>query len=191
MGPLYPVAACRVRLSHVAASEPAALDLLHLLAFLAPEPLPLQLLLTARPHHLGPRLQSVVGDARVLAKLVAVLHGYSLASSDDDGIQVQEHVQAHIRRDLDRRQTALWAGRAAGLVLDAFPAEPNDSRHWGWISRLKPHAVQAARHTEQADADDAWRLLTAVGIYLGSRGCSTEQLLEAFRYLSQAQTLAR
>jgi tetratricopeptide (TPR) repeat protein len=180
----------RLRLLRVAESEPAALDLLRLMAFLAPEPVPLQLLLTARPDRLGPRLQSVVGDPETLAKLIGVLRGYCLASSDEHGIHVQEHVQALIRNDLDRKQSALWAERAAKLVLEAFPAEPYDSRQWEWSSRLKSHAVQIAGYTEQADADYAWRLLTAVGIYLGSSAGSSDELREAFMYLSRARELA-
>jgi tetratricopeptide (TPR) repeat protein len=190
IGPMDLVASCRLRVSRAADSNPAALDLLRLMAFLAPEPLPVELLLTARPEHLGPRLGSVVGDAEALDKLVGVLRGYSLASSDDHGIRVQEHVQACIRHDLGRQQAALWAERAARLVLDAFPVEPYDSRQWERISRLKAHAVTAAKYTEHADADYAWRLLSAVGIYLGSRGCNREQLREAFSYLSQARELA-
>jgi tetratricopeptide (TPR) repeat protein len=190
MGPLHPAAAWRLRMSRVGESEPAALDFLRLMAFLAPELIPLELLLTAKPHQLGPRLEPVVGDATALSKLIGVLRSYSLVSSENDGIQIQERLQVHIRHDLTREQTALWAERAARLVHDAFPAEPYDSRQWEWIARLKPHAVRAARYAEQVHADYAWRLLTAVGIYLGSRGCSIEDLREALGYLSQAQKLA-
>jgi tetratricopeptide (TPR) repeat protein len=179
-----------LQLSRVAESEPAALDLLRLMAFVAPAPFPLELILDAGPDDLGPRLRSVIGDPDALAKLIGALRGYCLASTDGEGLRVEEPLQARVRHDLGRQQATAWAERAARLVLNALPAEPFDSRQWEWMARLKPHAVLAAHHTEQAGGDQAWRLLTAVGIYLGSRGGSGEELHEALQCLSKACALA-
>jgi hypothetical protein len=78
--------------------DPAAVALLELAAFLAPESIPLRLF-TGRPELLAEPL-SIATDPDALADTVGALVGYSLARRSPDGFQVHRLVAAVIRHQL-------------------------------------------------------------------------------------------
>ena len=94
-------------LSRLAGEAPAAAGLVRLLAFLAPEPVPLALLLAGKQAAglLGPEVAAAVGpllgDPVAAGDAVAALRRYSLVSPAGDGlVLVHRLVQAITRAQL-------------------------------------------------------------------------------------------
>ena len=124
-------------LSRLADEDRPAAGLMRLLAFLAPEPVPLALLLTdEQPAGLiGPEVADVVGP--LLGDLVAVgaaiiaLRRYSLVVPAGDGlVLVHRLVRAMTRAQLTADLAAQWEQAAAALVEGAVPADPELPAAW-------------------------------------------------------------
>jgi hypothetical protein len=128
---------------------PTATVLLQLLAFLAPEPVPLGLLLaeqenqakllaTGTAKELGPLL----GDPLAVADAVAALRRYSLAAPAGEGlVRVHRLVQAVTRAQLTPEEAERWQQAAAALVDAALPADGELPAAWPTCALLMPHAV--------------------------------------------------
>jgi DNA-binding SARP family transcriptional activator len=164
--------------------DPAAVQLLQLAAFLAPEPIPLSLI---REHAdlLDEPLRSTAADPDTLADTVGALIGYSLARRSPDGFQLHRLVQAVIRHRLlaDRQQAT--AERVVALLTAAFPGDPEDAAGWAAYAELAPHVLATIplgdhhpglRHL----ALDTARYLHAHGDSAGSRAVGA-QLLDRWR----------
>ena len=126
--------------------RPAA-GLMRLLAFLAPEPVPLDLLLTGeQPAGLiGPEVADVPGplpgDPVAVGAAIIALRRYSLIAPAGDGlVLVHRLVQAMTRAQLTADQAAQWEQAAASLVEGAAPADPDLPAAWPVSAVLLPHA---------------------------------------------------
>jgi hypothetical protein len=86
-------------LERLSGVDPAAVQLLELAAFLAPEPVPLSLI---HDHAalLGEPLRTAAAASDALADTLGALVGYSLARRHADDFQVHRLVQAVIRQQL-------------------------------------------------------------------------------------------
>src|SRR4051794_10488785 len=93
-------------LDRLRGEDPAAVQLLELAAFLAPEPIPLSLV-ADHADLLEEPLRTIAADPDTLTDTVGALIGYSLARRHPDGFQVHRLVQAVIRHQMapDREQT--------------------------------------------------------------------------------------
>jgi hypothetical protein len=89
----------RLAFERVAKAMPAAAQLLKLCAFLAPEPIPPELL-TADPWTVPPPLRKAARDEVVRNETVGVLIRYSLVERDQAGISLHRLVQAVVRHTL-------------------------------------------------------------------------------------------
>jgi hypothetical protein len=145
-------------LSRLGQDAPAATGLLRLLAFLAPEPVPLGLLLTGQHPPKWPRtkatrvVRSLLGDPLALGDAIAALRRYSLAApagdrAGDGRVQVHRLVQAITR---------------AQLSLQAVPADVELPEAWPACAALLPHA----RAVLDLTSGGIWR----IGWYLGYSG---------------------
>jgi Tetratricopeptide repeat len=134
-------------LSRLGREAPAAAGLMRLLAFLAPEPVPLGLLFAgqdtaerqgaATAAAIGPLL----GDPVAAGDAVAALRRYSLAAPAGDGlVQVHRLVQAITRAQLTARQAGQWEQAAAAVVEAAVPADTQLPGTWPTFAVLLPHA---------------------------------------------------
>lgn len=85
-----------VSLDRAAAENKAAVQLLEICAYLAPEPIPLDLF-TAHADLLPPPLSAAAADKLKFTETVRVLADYSLATRSRAGIQVHRLVQAATR----------------------------------------------------------------------------------------------
>lgn len=85
-----------VSLDRAATENPASVQLLEICAYLAPEPVPLDLF-TGHADLLPPALSAAAADRLAFTEAVAVLADYSLARRTRDGIQVHRLVQAAAR----------------------------------------------------------------------------------------------
>jgi hypothetical protein len=134
-------------LSRLAGEAPAATGLVRVLAFLAPEPVPLALLLADEQAagRLGPEARAVVGpllgDPVAAGDAITALRRYSLVSPAGDGLVVVHRlVQAITRAQLPADAAGQWEQAAAALVDAAVPAKVQLPAAWPVCAILLPHA---------------------------------------------------
>jgi NB-ARC domain len=89
-----------VSLDRAAAEDPAAVQLLEVCSYLAPEPVPLDLF-TGYPGLLPAPLSAAAADPLAFTDTIAVLADYSLAKRSAAGLQVHRLVQAAVRARRD------------------------------------------------------------------------------------------
>jgi hypothetical protein len=83
-------------MGRITAENPAAVQLLGVCAYLAPEPIPLDLF-TAHADLLPEPLASAAADPLAFSDAIAVLVDYSLAKRTAAGLQLHRLVQSTIR----------------------------------------------------------------------------------------------
>ena len=134
-------------LSRLEEQAPAAACLLRLLAFVAPEPVPLTLLLSDAQvaGELVPGVAATVGpllgDPVAAGDAIAALRRYSLVSPAGDGlVLVHRLVQAITRAQLPAEAAGQWEQAAAALIEAAIPADPKLPATWVVCAVLLPHA---------------------------------------------------
>jgi tetratricopeptide (TPR) repeat protein len=157
------VAASRLRAESVAAAQ-----LLELLSFMAPVPVPLSLLHRGRDGGVSPPLGRMLYRTDDLVRTAAQLGRFGLAQVSADGQQLQVHrlVQRVVRDGLDPDRAASRRLDVHRLLAAANPGRPDDSRTWTQHSEIGPHL----------DASDA---LHSTGP--GVRGAVVDQI----RYLER------
>ncbi len=131
--------------------DPAAVQLLELAAFLAPDPIPLALF-GDHANLLDEPLRSIAADPDALADTVGALVGYSLAHRLPDGFQIHRLVQAVIRHQLapDRQQATVE--QVLALLVAASPGDPEDPLNWPAYARLTPHLLTTAPLSDHSPA---------------------------------------
>jgi tetratricopeptide (TPR) repeat protein len=151
-------------------SELAAVTLLTLAAFFAPDDLP-QPLLVNHPDRLPEPLASATRDPLALADAVAALRRFSLVRVIGDGLYVHRLLQTVVQATLDAEAEAVWAAAAVRLLSVGFP-DPRAVSTWTECERLVPHVLAVADHGRRLDVETTgwlW-LLDRAGEYLWSRG---------------------
>jgi len=157
-------------------SEPRATSLLRLLAFCAPEPIPLSLLMQPRPGlaaQLDPEVASVLApllddELAVDAAMEALLQ-YSLVGQPADGlVSVHRLVQAVTAEQMPPDLVRAWQRAAAALVEAALPGDPSQPRAWPQFAVLFPHA-QAALAGDSAGLARVASHLGYSGSYVAAR----------------------
>lgn len=88
-----------IALERISAEDPAAVTLLELCAYLAPEPVPLDLF-TAHADSLPPPLSAAAADELAFGEVIGTLVDYSLAKRTPSGLQLHRLVQGVIRARL-------------------------------------------------------------------------------------------
>jgi Tetratricopeptide repeat len=157
-------------LSRLEEQAPAAVRLARLLARLAPEPVPLPLLLadTKAAGELAPDAATTVGpllgDSIAVGDAVAALRRYSLVTPAGDGlVLVHRLVQAMTLTQMAADVVGQWAQAAAAMVEAAVPADPALPQAWPVCAVLLPHA----RAVLDLTSDGMWRIAQYLG-YSGS-----------------------
>jgi tetratricopeptide (TPR) repeat protein len=163
-------------------TAPAAVDLLTLASFLAPDDLPLPLL-DRHAQELPEPLASAASDALALADAVAALRRYSLVRAVADGLYVHRLLQAVVRAALDAEAERAWAATALRLLHVGFPGSDKVA-DWAECERLLPHVLAAADHGQRLAVESrTWPwLLTQSARYAWQRG----QYPQAVTLLEQA-----
>ena len=129
-------------------SAPAAVGLLRLLAFCAPEPVPLRLLLRPRPaltdglpDQVASALVPLLEDELEAGDAVAALRRYSLVTPAGDGlVLVHRLVQAVTAEQMPAGLAGQWRQAAAALIEEAIPADTQLPAAWPVCALLLPHA---------------------------------------------------
>ena len=135
-------------LSRLAEEAPAAVGLGRLLAFLAPEPVPLARLLSGEQAAglPGPEVAAVIGplldDPVAAGDAITALRRYSLVTPAGSGlVLVHRLVQAITRAQLSAEAAGQWEQAAAALVDAAVPADARLAAEWPMFAVLLPHAI--------------------------------------------------
>jgi tetratricopeptide repeat protein/TIR domain-containing protein/NB-ARC domain-containing protein len=172
----YPVsiaAAWQVTFTHLTQTDPAALQLLTLAAWLAPEPIPLTVF-TDDPAVLPAPLAQVAADPLEWADLLTVLRQRAVARFGPDSLVLHRIPAALLRAANPATQpVGRWPALAVTVLEACVPAEPwNRPVTWPVWQALLPHVVVATDPTRALDtvaADVDW-LLDRMAIYLHTRG---------------------
>jgi len=147
-------------------TAPVAVGLLRLLAFCAPEAIPLRLLLQPRPElagRLGEEVAPLLEDPLVSGDAIAALRRYSLISPPADGsVSMHRLVQAVTADQMPSGLREAWRAAAAALIEAAIPANAGLPETWLISGALLPHAQAAL-------ADDSIGM-ARIANYLGFSG---------------------
>jgi hypothetical protein len=184
--PLDVAATLGLALSRLAGQAPAAAGLLRLLAFLAPEQVPLALLLASgqAARQLGREVAAAIGpllgDPVAAGDAVAALRRYSLVTPAGDGlVLVHRLVQAITRAQLTAEAADQWEQAAAALVEQAVPSDAELPAGWPACAVLLPHA----RVVLDPTSGGIWRIAE----YLGRSG-SYSAARDLFGLIADAYT---
>jgi tetratricopeptide (TPR) repeat protein len=169
-------------------AEPAAVDLLTLAAYLAPDDLPQPLLAT---HHddLPELLAATAVDPLAMADAVAALRRYSLVRVVADGLFVHRLLQTVVRGDMEAEAERAWSAAAVRLLRAGFPYPSDAIVTWPECERLLPHVIAVADHGQclQVEPDACLWLQNQAAVYLWSRG----QYRQALMLLERALAVRR
>jgi len=162
-----------VSLDRLRAITPAAIQLLTLCAWLAPEPVPLDLF-SNHAALLPAPLNATADDSIAFVDAVAALVDYSLARRTGNEILVHRLVQDIIRQDDRDAAGPSPLGNVLTLLRADLPTEINDKPpNWPRWRQLLRHVLVATAHQNDlnstAVADAAW-LLDRAGNYLYVHG---------------------
>jgi Domain of unknown function (DUF4062)/Tetratricopeptide repeat len=167
-------------------SAPSAAGLLRLLACLAPEPVPLALLLAdaQTADELAPEVAATIGpllgDPVAAGDAVAALRRYSLVTPAGDGLVLMHRlVQAVTLAQVPAEMAGQWQHAAAALVEAAIPVDPQLPAGWPVYAVLLPHA--------QAVLDLTGGGIWQIANYLGSSG-SYLAARDLFQLIADAHT---
>ncbi len=160
----------RLAFENLQRAAPGAVGLLRLLAFCAPEAIPLRLVLQPRPDLAGrlgeevaPVLAPLMEDRLAAGDAIAALRRYSLISPPADGsVSVHRLVQAVTVDQMPAELAAAWQQAAAALVEAAIPAEPWLPAAWPACAALLPHARAVLGLTSGG--------MLLIALYLGHSG---------------------
>ena len=176
-GGVYPVsvaASWAVAFDRLSADDPTALDLLTLIAWCGPEPVPLDLLID-HPAVLPDRLAATVGDPLALGRCTGVVSRRAMATLTAHSIQVHR-VPAALLRDRTRdphRDREGWAAVVARLLRQALPEDVwNNPVVWPRWQQLLPHVLAAVDPERRLDEipDEVSLLLNFAAGYRLTRG---------------------
>jgi hypothetical protein len=169
--PMSLAASVQIALDRLAAQSPAALQLLALLAYLAPEPIPV-IALTTCPAQLPNPLATAATDPLAFAALTRLLGRYGLARVESATLQLHRLLAAILRAQTHPHQDLpVLAVRLLRAAVSADDPWDNPSVWPAW-RQLLPHVLvttEPHRSLTGVEEDVAW-LLNRAATYLQSRG---------------------
>ncbi len=155
--------------------NPAAAELLRMLAFLSPDAIAEEIV-TAGASFLGPILEPLASDAFLLNQAIEALRAYSLLRRDSQAkvLSIHRLVQAVLKDELEEATKRTWAERAMLAVNAAFPEV--EHKTWLQCERLLSHALVCVGLIEQIPlaTPAAAHLLNQTAFYLYERTQYTE-----------------
>ena len=148
---------------------------MRLLAFCAPEAVPVSLLLHSRPGladqlpaEVRPVLVPLLGDGPAVKAAVAALRRYSLIRPAPGGaVSVHRLVQAVTADQMPEDLARAWRQAAAALIEAVLPEDPRQPATWPVFAALFPHAQAALPPDSGAKA----RLASYLGVQRRVCGC--------------------
>jgi tetratricopeptide (TPR) repeat protein len=175
-------AAFTLTLDQLQAGNPAAGRLLELCALLAPDEIPLPILLS-EPTLLPKPLMAAAADPIERDEMVGMLYQTGLLTVDSgETARIHRLVQAVIVAHLSEADRQQRVVDAVKLLVKLFPYHGDQPAQWPRCSQLLSHAQALLDHAHalQLTSPALYRLLTNVGIYLWSRGLDARLAHERF-----------
>jgi Tetratricopeptide repeat len=177
----------RLAFERLPQAEPGAVGLLRLLAFYAPEAIPLRLLLQPRPglagqlgDEMAPMLIPLLENPLAAGDAIAALRRYSLVSPPADGsVSVHRLVLAVTADQMPAELKQEWRRAAAALIEAAIPAHTRLPGTWKACAALLPHA--------QAVLDLTSGGMGQIAIYVGYSG-NYPAARDLFRLIAEAHS---
>jgi tetratricopeptide (TPR) repeat protein len=160
--------------------SPTAAAILRLTAYLAPDPIPLEMFENgARFVEEGVRLLRKESRRKAQPKPVregiAELSAYSMITREDETFTVHRMVQEVLRTRILEERRREWIERASQLVNEFSPFDADDVRTWPIWNLLRPHAAVVLRYADEAQiAKPTSRLMSQMYLYLATRGLNAE-----------------
>ncbi|WP_431989277.1 FxSxx-COOH system tetratricopeptide repeat protein [Streptomyces albogriseolus] len=147
-----PVAAAwNVSLDHLETRSPAALRLLQLCSYFAPDPISRQILSGPGYTTIFPELDAALNDPMKLARAIREINRYSLARIDHrtNSIEMHRLVQhVLINRMSPEEQNRMREG-AHALMAAADPRTPTDPESWPRYAELYTHVIASGGVTSE------------------------------------------
>jgi len=150
-----PVAAAwNVSLDRLREDHPAALQLLQVCAYFAPEPVDWDFFSAIRGVSAPPALRAALDDPIRLARAVREIGRYALARIDHrkSTIQVHRLVQRVLIEQMNSAERAEMRHCAHQILAHADPRNPQRSSDWPRYSALLPHV----RASGMVECEDPW-----------------------------------
>ncbi|GAB3842122.1 FxSxx-COOH system tetratricopeptide repeat protein [Dactylosporangium cerinum] len=147
--------------------DPAALAVLRLCAFFAPEPVPAEWF-SRPPEDDGSVLRPLAlaaGNIIEFRRSMARVASFGLAKVDVAGVQMHRLIQAIVRDQLADGERDVVRRHVEAVLTSNSPGDPADPPNWSGWGRLLPHllAVEPARSDDpmlrQMICDACWYLL--------------------------------
>jgi tetratricopeptide (TPR) repeat protein len=161
-----------VAFERLAADDEVAAHLLTLLAWLAPEPVPGNLLTASVSGRL---LSSVKDDPLRIADALRLLRRRGMVRFTDAGLQMHRVPAALLRERTNGAfaDRAGWAATVVRMIFDAMPEDPwKNPSVWPQWRGLLPHVLAVCDESRELApvADEVLRLLDYAGRYLQTAG---------------------
>lgn len=161
-------------------SNPAAIELMRLCAFLAPDAIPEEMIFEG-DEYLSPLLQSITVDRSLWNNTLVDLLKYSLIQRNQATMSLSIHrlLQAVIKDEMDAQQQEGWEICVVRVMEYVFPVSvdkdnDNEGRYAPWIQNQAylPHALQATEYVTNRlmTFSEAVDLLDSVGEHLYDHG---------------------
>ncbi len=172
--PLSVTASWAVAFDRLATDNPTALDLLTMVAWCGPEPVPLTLL-THTPPDLLPTSLHPITDPLVLAHATSVVQRRGLVTVSPHTMAMHRVPAALLRARTrtDQPATGGWAAIVVRSLHTCLPRDVwSDPDQWPLWQRLLPHVLAATDPTRALDevADEVSWLLDRAASYRHTRG---------------------
>ncbi|MGW7542027.1 FxSxx-COOH system tetratricopeptide repeat protein [Streptomyces sp. NPDC054770] len=151
--PMSVAAAWDVSLRQLEQRNPAALQLLQVSSFFAPEPISRALFNNSRSN-IAPELDEALRHPMRLGRAIREINVYALARIEHrhDTIQLHRLVQAVLVNRMSPQQQADMRHGAHLLLADANPNSPGSRELWPRYQQLLPHIVVS----RAVDCDSPW-----------------------------------
>lgn len=161
---------------------PTAQALLRLIAHLAPDPIPVEMLETDTEvlRQATRLLCSEAGEEmrfRCLREDIAELASLSLLARQGEILTMHPVVQEVIRHRIPEKSRAVWIKLAMDLLAHHGPADAYDPYNWPVWDLLRPHTVQVLAHAAQQDTLEGYvvcHLMGRLGSLLAGKGLFRE-----------------
>lgn len=162
-----------VAFDRLADAEPPALELLCLVAWCAPEPVPLSLLIEHR-RYLPARLAAVAADALAMARCMATIRSLGMAVTTPRSVTLHRVPAVLLRaREHNDASGSGWPVVVVRLLRNALPGDIwNNPPQWASWQELLPHVLAATspdRPLANVMEQTSW-LLDRAATYQHTRG---------------------
>ncbi|MFE2508880.1 FxSxx-COOH system tetratricopeptide repeat protein [Streptomyces naganishii] len=152
--PLTVAAAWNVSLERLRRNHPAALQLLQVCAFFAPEPISRRLLSGVRDAPVPAELSAALSDPIKLSRAIREINRYALAriNHNTNTIQLHRLVQRVLINQMSEPLKRQMREGAHRLLAKGDPGEPEASHQWQQYGDLLPHVL----HSGAVRSTDPW-----------------------------------